>query len=377
VRWVANLSVDARTAVEQRHGLLDPRHEEGSTWSYGLTQTDKARIGGLVTDPAVDDTNGIDRLTYALNPEPLSVRLQRRLPFMRMQLLPGVFSTGNAHAWFYYVELVAPLAGLILLTVLLVRGEIDRPEATVAGMTCVLCLIIMQTLVRSATDSRLPDVANPIAVVAAWVGARCLYLGAGGRPFLRRALTGVAALLIAMTAGSVWVYANVSASLNTSGIPDGPAGVLRQAQFITGRLRARPIDNWKRDSPGLGGLMRYVFECTSPPDRLLVTGFAPDAFFFTERAFAGGQVYLVAEWHDSPADQRLTVERLQRQRVPIVIERTGWSYQQYFPIVADYVGMRYRDVPLPANTMRGLRVLVDRGLMPTGTYEPLGTPCYR
>jgi hypothetical protein len=63
--------------------------------------------------------------------------------------------------------------------------------------------------------------------------------------------------------------------------------------------------------------------------------------------------------------------------VPIVIERTGWNYQQFFPIVADYVGRRYTEVPLPAGAMRGLRVLVDRHLAPTGTYEPLGTPCYR
>jgi hypothetical protein len=376
VRWRNDVDEAARRDLERGHELLNPLHHEGTTWSYELTHTDTAHIGALVTDPAVDDTNGIDRVSRVLPPEPLYVRLQRKLPPLRMRLLPGFFSADNGLAWLYGVTLVLPLAGVILLAVLIVRRDIERPEAAAAGMACLLCLIIVQTLVRSSPDSRLADIANPIAVAGAWVGARSIRL-AGGRPLLRRALTTVVAVVVAITVGSVWVYANVSTNLENSGILNGPVAVWRQAETIASRLKSRPIDGWTRTSPGLGGLLRYVFECTTPTDRLLVTGFAPDAFFITERAFAGGQVYLIDGWHYSPADQRLTIERLERQRVPIVIERTGWNYQQHFPILADYIGMRYRYVPLPADSMRALRVLVDRGLTPTGSYEPLGTPCYR
>ncbi|HET9362953.1 MAG TPA: hypothetical protein VFO58_24555, partial [Vicinamibacterales bacterium] len=70
-------------------------------------------------------------------------------------------------------------------------------------------------------------------------------------------------------------------------------------------------------------------------------------------------------------------ERLEGQRVPIVLEKAGEDYASYFPLVADYLRGRYRSAPIQGESMRDFRVLVDTQLTPTGTYEPLGTPCFR
>jgi hypothetical protein len=123
--------------------------------------------------------------------------------------------------------------------------------------------------------------------------------------------------------------------------------------------------------------MRYVFECTSETDRLIAAWFAPEIYFYVERAFAGGQVYLIQRWHNSPEDQRLTIARLERQRVPIVIEKIDYEYYHYFPLVADYVRHHYREVPVQGDIIQGYRVLVDSRLTARGTYDPLGAPCYR
>ena len=53
------------------------------------------------------------------------------------------------------------------------------------------------------------------------------------------------------------------------------------------------------------------------------------------------------------------------------------DYENYFPLVADYIRHRYRIVPIEGDTVPGFRVLVDTRLTPAGVYEPLGAPRYR
>jgi len=150
-------------------------------------------------------------------------------------------------------------------------------------MAALLGMVVVQTLVRGSPDSRLPDVAGPMAVIGAWIAAWWLQRG------------------------------------------------------------------W----------------------------FEPRIFFYAERRFAGGQVYLHPNWHASDADQRLTIERLEAQRVPLVLERQDQGYEPRFPLLHAHVEQHYTDVPIAAQRMRGYRVRVDRRLTPTGTYEPLGLPCFR
>ena len=377
IRWTAELSEDARRDLERRHGLTRPEHVEDSTWSYVLADEGREPIRALIEDPAVADTHGIDRGRRQLDiNEPLYVRLQRWIPVFRMQIAPGILTRENALAWFYYVTLLLPILGVGLLLTLLARGQIERREAAVAGMAIALTLITVQTLVRGSPDSRLGDVASATFVVAAWVTARSLSRPAG-HTGAGRASRVLLLLFWILTTWSVGADAQWIASLNASRIHTGPAGIWWRMGVVTERLRARPIDYWAVDDPGIPGLMRYVYECTAPTDRLFVTWFAPQIFFYAERAFAGGQVYLTANWHASPADQELTIERLDRQRVPIVLERADREYEVRFPAVYKYVQSRYANAPMSAEGMKGFRVLVDRNITPTRTYEPLGLPCYR
>jgi len=378
VRWADGIDDETRQKLEHKLELVNAEQEEGSTWSYVPTYLDRPHIGAIVADPAVIDTHGIDRAGNAIEGElPFYLDVQRRFPLLRVQLAPGLFSRVNSFAWFYYLALLLPPIGLVLVALLSWRGVIDRTETAVAGMACVIGLIIVQTLVRSSPDSRLPDVASAIFVVAAWVSAKVLGASAGMGRLTRRICTTLVAAAVMVTLWSVATFAQASTTLVTSGILSGPVGVWHRIGEVTERLSARPIDNWTRESRGIGAVMRYVFECTAETDRLLVTWFGPEVYFAVERPFAGGHAYLHRSWHTSPAAQQLSIERLARQRVPVVLERIDFEYGEYFPMLADYVHSRYRPVPISPEIVGGFRVLVDPNVAPTSTYEPLGAPCYR
>jgi hypothetical protein len=378
IRWAADLSDDARRNLETKHELMSPQHVEESTWSYVLPRENREYLARLIDDPAVADTHGLDRAGRKLEvATPGYVRLQHDWPIVRTRFAPGVFNNANALAWFYYVVLVLPVIAAAVLAWQLWSGRSRREEAAVVAMAIVLCVIVVQTLVRGSPDSRLADIANPIMVVGAWVSAQCLAGAAAARP-IGRALVRTAMVVLAMvTAWSVGTNADGMTSLVTSGILMGPAGVRDRLALVTERLHARPVDNWSRRSPGIGGLTRYVYECTGSTDHLFVTWFAPQVYFQSERPFGGGQVFLTQGWHATPADQRKSVALLERQRVPIVLENMDWEYENYFPLVAEYVRSRYRNVEIPPDWAQGYRVLVDPNVKPTRTYDLFDMPCYR
>ena len=360
VRWADRVDDDARRKLERRYELVGPEHVEGPTWSYVPMHLDREHIGPLVDDPAVADTHGINRPGHVLEFEPpWFLKLQRRVPLVRLRFLPGVFSRGNAESFFYYVTFLLPVVGLALVALLLRRERISRPEAAVVGMACVLCIIIVQTLVRGSPDSRLPDVASPISVVGAWVCATVLGFSVGGARIARRTCAALVAVVVMVTLWSVGTFAQVSTSLENTQILSGPAGVWQRLGVVAERLKMRPIDNWARRSSGIGALMRYAFECTLDTDRLVAAWFAPEVYFYTERAFAGGQVYLIQRWHNSPEDQRLTIERLERQRVPIVIEKDDWEYKTTFPLSLNISTTDTERSSSEGDTVSGFRVLVD------------------
>jgi hypothetical protein len=378
VRWADGTSDERRATLEGTHGLEKGEHVDGPTWSYVVAYRDRARIGALIDDPAVADTHGINRVTRELAiVEPLYLRVQRWLPIFRIHLAPGVFTRENALAWFYYVTWLIPVAGVALLLGLVRRRHVERPEIAAAGTAAVLGFVVVLTLVRGSPDSRLPDVATPIAVLGAWIFAHCLRPPVQWRlPARVASIAGVWCVTL-VTLWSVSANARVLDYIDASRMLTGPAGIVDRIGLVTSRLRARPIDNVSADAPGLLGLARYVFECSAPTDRVLVPGFEPQIFFYAERGFAGGRAFLVGHWQDSKADQQRVIERLRRQRVPIVLGRSDAGLETRFPLVYDYIRRHYSDAALTSPTMSGLRVMVDSRIMPTGVHHPLGLPCYR
>ena len=389
VRWAEGTDDVVRRDRERRYGLTAGvrREVEGRTWSYFLADHEFANVRALVNDPLAEDTAGIDRAASRVLPEPWDRWFTRRVPVLRLRgLLPGVFNPQNALAWFYYLTFFIPVVALGWVGADWWAGRVARSEAAVVAAAAIVCLLISQILVRDNFGVRLPDVAAPAFVLAAWL-ARRRGDPAGSR-FRRRLQRAGMAGLILVTVWSVWsvrgpgTAGSVATLLERTGVLGGPFGVWEQLGAVSRRLHRRPIDAWAPPgSTGLHALTRYVFDCTAPTERVLVTWFSPDVFYYAERGFAGGQAYFQSGWHASVADQRLTLARMQRQSVPIILGRRDQEdeFQEGFPLVYDYVRTRYR---LAAESTFGgeppyYLVFVDTQREPVAQHRDLGLPCYR
>lgn len=119
VRWQATVSSADRLAIEQRHDLRNGRQDtadDALVWRYELGDWSRDAVAALVNDPAVADTNYINRSTYAVD-EP-SRTVATRLPAI-LSRLPFPFSTDNRFdsLWFFFhiQSLCMFVAGGVLL----------------------------------------------------------------------------------------------------------------------------------------------------------------------------------------------------------------------------------------------------------------------
>jgi len=379
VRWQETLDASVRARLESRFQLVNPRPEGPATWSYSARDEGHANIRALVDDPAVVDTSGIDRAAGVLAVRELWYEwLQRRLPPLRMHIVPGLFRDANALPFFYYTTLAIPLLGLLVLAITAWHGTLPRAEGAVATMAVLLSIIVIETLVRGSPDSRLPDVTTVVAATGAWITARICRAAVGRR---RHACVVAAVLFWVLAAWAAGTNAHAGEALNASRMLTGPAGITGRFDEMRVRLQQPPIATWADDEPGYRGLTRYAAACTQRDDRFLVTWFEPIMYFYAEREFGGRHVFFDGGWFDSARDQQATVERLKRQQVPIVFVRDEFetTFRKYFPIVAAHIDREYVKAEPTANSAQvdGYQVWVERTRAPVRVYERLGLPCFR
>jgi hypothetical protein len=132
--------------------------------------------------------------------------------------------------------------------------------------------------------------------------------------------------------------------------------------------------------PDLITLSLYVNACTSPTDRVLVQAYMPQVLALARRAFAGGHADLRPGFFETEEAQRLTLSRLQRQSVPIMLLDTDESLKNFrasFPLIVSYIDQHYRLAATHVFDDRfGISLFVRRDRQPSRTWEPLGWPCF-
>jgi hypothetical protein len=124
----------------------------------------------------------------------------------------------------------------------------------------------------------------------------------------------------------------------------------------------------------------YLRTCTDPGDRVLVLADAAEVATFAARPFAGGHPTFRAGFYTLPDDQALTIARLERQSVPIVLTRDEADYHQHiepaFKAVVAWVDARYEfRGELPALTGPPMRVLVRHDMAASERLGDTGLPC--
>jgi hypothetical protein len=255
-------------------------------------------------------------------------------------------------------------------------------------VVAVVTLILDFRLLRGNLAGRFADVSVPIAILAAWVFGAGTGLADSWRSTIRAsirrgarmAIAAIAVIVLVMTGA---VLAKSSGEMvETSRVLDGYDAMTRASRLVTRLVeRTWPLDSWSDATTGQVGLAKYLMACTGPDDRVLMGPLLPPVLALAQRGFAGGRLDLRAGFFDTPEEQRLTVARLERQSVPIVIGPPSAGLEQFareLPIIAAHVQREYENYgDKDAGDGLTFSLLVRRGMRATRTYAPLSLPCFR
>ncbi len=232
--------------------------------------------------------------------------------------------------------------------------------------------------IRTPLAARLPDAGVAAAILGAWLLGVAFDVRATTR---RRVALTVGAAMFVLTAKAVSVVADVPGELNRAGILNRPGALRARFDDLVNRLQqTMPQGNHmpSRNSEALRPFYAYVERCTSPRDRLVMTGLQPDVFVLANRGFAGGQMAYRPAFYASEKDQRKAIARMQAQSVPFVIvsleEESG--FRGSLPLVAAYVDEHYEPLAkIPVPDTKGLQIYIEGGRRAASLDSATGWPC--
>lgn len=303
----------------------------------------------------------------------------RFLPWLDMSGT-AVASQVNWEVWLFYLFYVIPVAALVIAWWRARRGlEHWAGESAAVAAISVMAIVMNLGFIRTPLAARLPDAIVPPAMLGAWL----IGLAFDARPTtMRRVAIAAAAVLFALTTRAVTVMADVPGELNRAGVLNRAGAMSDRIDDLSARLRkTRPQGSHvpSRNSEALLPFFQYLDRCSSPRDRIVMTGLSPDVFVLANRGFAGGQMAFRPAFYDTPADQRKAIARMQSESVPFVIvnleEESG--FRGALPLVAAYVDEHYAPLTLvPVSDTRGLQIFVEKGRRAQSLDAATGWPCF-
>lgn len=148
-------------------------------------------------------------------------------------------------------------------------------------------------------------------------------------------------------------------------------GILPAAEMTS--LTRERWDGGEVDKESL--MLRYLHDCTTAGDRVLVTGSTPsEVNYLIERPFAGGHILWHHGWRSDPIQEMRSLEQIQRQSVPFAYSNTDPVLEDLkgYPRIRAYFVEHYAAL----EGSDGL-LLVDIRRTPVGQFGRLGFPCFR
>ena len=372
VRWAPELADGAIAEGETRHRLTRRDPVGPNTWQYELSAWSRASIERLVRDPAVADTHGIDRGAFTLDvPAPhglAAMFVGWRGPG------PGLRARANGvAALFYGVWLLPGLAALLAAS----QWRVLTPQVRSAVVMLIAVQLGMNlSMLRDPLDLRIRDVVVPAAVLLAFAATTLWRLRGGSlvRVPARAGALSIAGVFLVAAAGA----GPFDAHAEESHLARGWDGIRDRIAEVPAEF-APPAERTGKVSPAIAQLVSYIRTCTAPDARLFTMTFAPELLFFTGRGFAAGQVTLIPGYYATERHATLMLERLARERVPLVImdSDTREEMAAFYPRVVAHVAGRYQEFGrVPVGPGKNLILLAQVDPAPAGRWGPAGWPCF-
>jgi hypothetical protein len=340
---------------------------ENRTFSYALPDASPASIRRLVNDPQVEDTDGIDRRTLTLiEPEPWWLRVERLSPVLRLRVLPGAWTTSNGEAvLFYLLTMLPPVTIAILVWQRRTDTSLRRAHAVTV---VVLCVLLDVFILRDPISARVGGMAGPFAALGAYLAA--VAARSGSRPG-RLAMAGVAVL-------AAWGLAVAVGWPRQLAIPFED---MRTMQARLSKAATTPPDLSLLPNGRISGMVGYLRDCTGSSDRIFVTWFVPELFYFAQRGFGGAVSATFGGHWSEPRFQHRSIDALESHPTPIVIIQNR-SYAQFrndYPLLDAYVAQHYRPAGVTGfgdPDAGAYRVLVRSDRPTSGIDGRFGLPCF-
>lgn len=284
-------------------------------------------------------------------------------------------SEGLVGLTYYAFWTVLGIAAVMLAIRSFDRSRLRPADRAAAYGLLVMAALANHFLMRGSLSQRIGDAAIPVVALAAWSVAAASGISS---PLMRLIGMVVPAALLVLMLAAASSYGGIVRRLDESGLTGSWPKVADRFAEVSSGLRQLPPVDWAafRTDRSLPQAARYVAECTSPDDYLLVAAEAPEIHVFARRRFAGGQASLSMGLYTSPADQRRAIDRLREQSVPIVLADASRFQSEFiwtYPLLARYIADRYRQ----AGTIDDrFLVFVEANRTPRRADPDSGLPCF-
>lgn len=306
--------------------------------------------------------------------------LEVGLEFRRVELArqafarPSLFGDRAHEAALFFGYWAMPILATVIVAVRRHRDDALTIAARVVPIGAV-AVLVNWTFLRDPLTGRLQDAIVPVLTLGAWL------VSIAWQPKYRWVWGPASAIAIVLTFRLVLQVGGLMDQIDRSplSMPSSTWPVLYDRVVAMLRLPHHERVLPSRPAVALQPFYPYVTRCTTREQRLLVIGNAAELSFFSQRPFAGGQSVFVPGYYVDEYYQRLALDRLARQTVPLVViagkSYTG-DYGKDFPILAQYIRERYVPLSTFGDPDTGAEVFYDSRLPVRGQDRETGWPCW-
>jgi hypothetical protein len=382
IRWTEDSSAASRAEVLQQYGLTTVFIRNDVTQTVQLSERAVRELRSLMAQPIVEDTDGVDRTSGRVSSSawPASQRWRFSQWWLRVNVLPGLdeqVAAGEAAT----ILLVA--LPLIALCASLTSGAYlpARVGRLSLALFAAFTLVVDVGLLRTPFNVRAGEAVALPAIVLALLMAALLQMSRIHLGWRRWSARTVAAIVVLLVLKSLVVAGQSGERLRWL----AGDGSVERARIAWGDASSRlgstpPIEHWRERGGSARRLAAaYAHDCLSPSDRILVTWFAPDIYYYADRLMAGRHLYFHPLLGALPHERTRELEKLARSPAQMVFAKAMADNpaERVFPDLVERFAREYVAGGVIDDNGERYSILVRKDRVPVRTYGDAEWPCYR